>query len=216
MGDVETFDKYKNEKITKDERKDSKIKQAPIKIINNSLFGALGSGVAFNWSDNICAARITCSGRLALRQAIKWFEGYGLDPLLAVTDGINFGFPKTTKLCVEDNKEWTTDHEIPIDEAWTYNGKSGVAALIEKFNEDIMTSEWMSVDNDGEFISCYNLKRINYALLEEKEDDEGKPYNKVKVVGNTIKSATLPEYIEDFIDEALQLLLDGKGEEFIN
>ena len=79
-----------------------------------------------------------------------------------------------------------------------------------------MESEWMSVDNDGEFLSCYNLKRINYALLEEKKDDEGNTYNKVKLVGNSIKSATLPEYIEDFMDRGIRMILEGKGAEFVD
>jgi DNA polymerase elongation subunit (family B) len=217
LGDVETYEKYKNGTLTKDDRKEFKIKQAPIKILNNALFGALGSGVAFNWSDSICAARITCSGRLSLRQAIMWFfKRYKFKPLLAVTDGINFKYPRFTTSCFDNNKEWESNKELPIKEAWKYGDKVGLSAVIEKFNEEIMTSEFMSVDNDGEFVSCYNLKRINYALLENSEDDEGNLYHKVKVVGNTIKSSTLPEYIEDFIDKGLLMILEGRGEDFVN
>lgn len=216
LGDIETYEKYKNGNITKNDRKEFKIKQLPIKILNNSLFGALGSGIAFNWSDSVCAARITSSGRLSLRKAIMWFKDYGLEPLLAVTDGVNFKIPKTTRLCFDNDKNWHSDVDLPINEAWKFGDLVGLSAIIEKFNTEEMLSEFMSVDNDGEFLSCYNLKRINYALLEEKEDDDGNPYHKVKVVGNTIKSEALPEYIEEFIDNGLKLILEGKGEEFVN
>ena len=82
-----------------------KIKQLPIKILNNSLFGALGSAVSFNWSDNVCAARITCTGRLHLRHAIDYFTKYDCIALLAVTDGINFNYPEKTKIRVTDDSE---------------------------------------------------------------------------------------------------------------
>lgn len=206
--DMETYTKYVNNSFTQDERNLFKVKQLPIKILNNSLFGALGSGYAFNWSDNVCAARITCTGRLDLRHAISWFKSYGLTPLLAVTDGINFGIPDYTTIKFEDT---STLHDQPIgkiEEMWKYNGKVGLAALIEKYNKEEMKPPFMSVDNDGEFKACLNLSRINYAV----ETLEGK----IKFTGNTIKSKTMPEYIEDFIDKGMKLILDGKGEEFVD
>jgi hypothetical protein len=38
---------------------------------------------------------------------------------------------------------------------------------------------------------------------------------KIKLVGNTIKSKKLPLYIEEFLDKGLKLLLNGKGQEFV-
>jgi DNA polymerase elongation subunit (family B) len=206
--DHETYEKYVNDSFTTAERKLYKTKQLPIKILNNSLFGALGSGFAFNWSDNSCAARITCSGRLDLRYAISWFSDFGLVPLLAVTDGVNFGIPDYTNIMVDGDKVWKVRGMVKIEEAWKYNGEVGVAALIEKFNNEEMTSPFMSVDNDGEFKACLNLSRINYALLTDKD--------KIKLTGNTIKSKTMPEYIEEFIDKGLKLILEGKGDEFVD
>ena len=205
--DHDSYEKYQNDSFTKEERSLFKTKQLPIKILNNSLFGALGSGYAFNWSDNICAARITCSGRLELRHAINWFRSFGLDPLLAVTDGVNFGIPDTTTIKVTNEGISEGVNEGVIEEMWQYNGKAGVAALIEKFNVEEMQSEFMSVDNDGEFKACLNLSRINYALLTDKD--------KIKFTGNTIKSKTMPEYIEEFIDNGMKLILEGRGSEFV-
>ena len=206
--DHDTYDKYINNKFSKSERAMFKVKQLPIKILNNSLFGALGSGFAFNWSDNICAARITCSGRLSLRQAITWFKDYGLEPLLAVTDGVNFGIPDTTTIRITDEGVKYNEEEGSIEEMWKYGGEEGLGAIIAKFNDEQMKSEFMSVDNDGEFKSCLNLSRINYALLTDKD--------KVKLTGNTIKSKTMPEYIEDFVDAGMRMILEGQGVNFVN
>lgn len=216
--DHDTYHRYVNNLITDKDRASYKIKQLPIKILNNSLFGALGSAFAFNWSDNMCASRITCSGRLDLRYGISWFEQFDCIPLLAVTDGINFSIPETSKIIIsDDNIDRNNTEEISIEMAWKYKGKTGISALIEKYNVEEMKSEFMSVDNDGEFISCLNLSRINYALLEEKKNKKtGGLKKKVKLTGNTIKSKTMPEYIKDFIDKGMMLILNGKGEEFVD
>jgi hypothetical protein len=38
---------------------------------------------------------------------------------------------------------------------------------------------------------------------------------KIKLTGNTIKSKKLPLYIEDFLDNGVKMLLEGKGQDFI-
>lgn len=203
--DAELHKKYvSGHEFTKEERNLFKVKQLPIKIINNSLFGALGSGFAFLWSDTVCAARITCTGRLHLRHLVSWFKKYGCIPLLAVTDGVNFSFENTTWIGIDGNR---LEKETPIDEAWVYGEKKGISALVEKFNKEEMKPPFMSVDNDGVWKASLNLSRINYANMSED--------GKIKLTGNTIKSKILPEYIEDFIDKGLTLILEGKGQEFI-
>lgn len=214
--DHEIYIKYINNALTQAEILMSEIKQLPIKILNNSLFGALGSNISFNWSDNVCAARITCVGRIHLRHAISWFKPYGCTALLAVTDGINFQYPLMTKIRVTDEGTTEGATEGTIEEMWQYGGKTGIGALIKKFNAEEMRPPYMSVDNDGESISCLNLSRINYgtlALVKDKKTGELK--EKVKLTGNTIKSKVMPEYIEEFIDNGLSLILHGKGKEFV-
>lgn len=214
--DHETYVKFINNEILDSERSMFKVKQLPIKIINNSLFGALGSGVAFNWSDNFSAAKITSIGRIQLRKAVEYFRRFGLEPLLAVTDGVNFGIPDYTTIRVTNGNIEYDQPEGLIEDMWKFGDSVGVAALIDKFNDEEMIKPFMSVDNDGEFISCFNLSRINYALLQEKKDKKtGKVKEKVKLTGNTIKSKTMPEYIEDFINKGFELLLQGKGDEFV-
>ena len=214
--DHDTYNKYINGTLTDEERAMFKVKQLPIKILNNSLFGALGSGISFNWSDNICAARITCSGRLKLRHAISYFKRFGCDPLLAVTDGINFAIPDTTTIRVDENGIYYNQPEDTIENMWKFKNSEGISALINKYNAEEMVG-YLSVDNDGEFISCLNLSRINYGLLYNKKDKKtGEVSKKVKLTGNTIKSKTMPEYIEEFIDNGLKMILEGEGEQFIN
>jgi DNA polymerase elongation subunit (family B) len=224
--DPDSYYKYINDILTDFDRAMFKIKQLPVKILNNSLFGALGAGIAFNWSDNICAARITCTGRLHLRHAISWFRKYGCIPLFAITDGINFQIPFISNIVIGDNdliEDTILDHEIPIEEAWKFNGKIGVSALIDKFNDQIQRKakdrgkdSFISVDNDGDFISCLNLSKNNYAIMfNAKNKKTGKIEQKIKLVGNNIKSKGLPEYVDDFFHKGLRLILEDKGAEFV-
>ena len=215
--DHEAHDKYINDKLTAEDIAMFKVKQLPIKILNNSLYGALGSHISFNWSDNICAAWITSVARIELRHAIHWFSQYGCIALLAVTDGVNFKIPDFTHIRVNENGvDDSPKDEAPIDEMWVYGGKTGINALIEYFNDTEMKAPYMSVDNDGESTSCLNLARINYATLSPKKDKKtGKISEKIKLTGNTIKSKVMPEYIEEFIDKGLDLILHGKGKEFV-
>jgi DNA polymerase elongation subunit (family B) len=214
--DHEVHIKYLAGTITNADTSMFKIKQLPIKILNNSLFGALGSAVSFNWSDNVCAARITCTGRLHLRHAIHFFTKYDCVALLAVTDGINFNYPEKTKIRVTDDGEWIEEIERDVEEMWQYSGKKGLNAIIEKYNREEMASPYMSVDDDGDSISCLNLSRINYATLSlEKDKKTNEMKEKVKLTGNTIKSKVMPEYIEEFIDKGLTMILHGQGKEFV-
>ncbi|HPC09452.1 MAG TPA: 3'-5' exonuclease [archaeon] len=214
--DFELYIKYMNGILKDSDVSISKIKQLPLKILNNSLFGALGSNISFNWSDNVCAARITCIGRIQLRHAIKWFNDFGCIPLLAVTDGINFKIPnKTTIRIINDIVEYNQNEDI-IENMWVFDDEKGIDALIKKYNKEEMKPPYMSVDNDMENISCLNLSRINYATLTKKKDKKtNEMKNVVKLTGNTIKSKTMPEYIEDFIDNGINLILNGKEKEFI-
>jgi DNA polymerase elongation subunit (family B) len=219
--DHEAHVKYINNELTAYDIAMFKVKQLPIKILNNSQYGALGSHISFNWSDNVCAARITCTGRLHLRHAVKWFSNYNCIALLAVTDGINFNYPEKTTIKITDNGVF--DGAIDgaeaglIEEMWQYGGKTGIDALIEKYNKEEMKPPFMSIDNDGEAISCLNLSRINYAtLLMAKDKKTGELKEKIKLTGNTIKSKVMPEYIEEFIDNAFRMILHGQGKEFID
>jgi DNA polymerase elongation subunit (family B) len=219
--DPSVHKKYLTDSLTTADRAMFKVKQLPVKILNNSLFGALGSGASFNWSDGVCAARITCNGRLELRHAVSWFKKYGCLALLMVTDGINFQIPNRSNIYINSSGtapgvEGVMGYDGPIDEMWKYGDKTGIAALIEKFNKEEMKPPYMQIDYDGEFVSCLNLTRINYATLAlVKDKKSGEMKEKIKLTGNTIKSKVMPEYIEEFIDRGFELILHGKGKEFV-
>ena len=214
--DHHLYERYKNGDIKDFERKRFKVKQHPIKIINNSQFGSLGSGIAFNWSHNTSANRITVIARLKLRQAIIWFfENFELKPLYAVTDGINFEFPEKTKVKLTDEGINEGISEGIIEEMWQYHGKKGVDAVIEYYNDTIMEKPYMGVGNDGVYHSTYNVSRINFATLKYVKKN-GKKTKKISFTGNSLKSSTMPEYIEIFMNKGLELILEGKGKEFID
>lgn len=215
--DPEVHIRYVNNLLTSEDIAMFKVKQLPIKILNNSLYGALGSHISFNWSDNVCAARITSVARLELRHAIHWFSQFGCIALLAVTDGVNFKIPDYSHIRVtNEGVDYSPKDEGLIEDMWQYNGLTGIHALIEMFNDTEMAKPYMSVDDDGTSESCLNLARINYATLSlVKDKKNGGMKEKIKLTGNTIKSKVMPEYIEEFIDKGLDLILHGKGKEFV-
>ena len=174
-------------------------KQLPIKIFINSMFGALSAPQVFAWGDMYMGEQITCTGRQYLRMMIKFFMKRGYTPLVMDTDGVNFSKPdgwenrkyigKGLNWKVKPGKEYTGDD-----------------ADVAEFNDLFMRGE-MALDTDGTWPSCINLARKNYAVMDAK--------GKVKLTGNTIKSKKLPLYIEAFLDKGVKLLLEGKGQEFV-
>lgn len=224
---LDTRNKFKllssDDSLSKEEKSFYKTKQLPLKILNNSLFGALGSGVAFNWGENIVSAHITCAGRLHLRKMIEYFVGYNFKPILAVTDGVNFAIPKIVYKDIYGN---SIEGGMDVNNiVYFANGKEykGVSAIVERYNTEILQfsneeGRLVKVDDDGSFKASLTISRINYANLTydsiDKKTGNSLP-GKIKLTGNTIKSKTMPEYIADFIDKALYLILNNKPAEFV-
>ena len=174
--------------------------QLPIKIFINSLFGALSAPQVFHWGDMTQGEKITCTGRQYLRQMLKFFISKGYTPLLLDTDGINYSLPPNG---VDDIKYIGKGNSWLVEKGREYFGYD---ADVAEYNDTFMRGA-MGLDNDGTWKSCINLSRKNYATLEHK--------GKIKLTGNTIKSKKLPLYIEVFLDKGVRLLLEGKGDEFV-
>jgi DNA polymerase elongation subunit (family B) len=177
-------------------------KQLPLKILANSFFGAYGAPYIFNWGDSDCAEETTCRGRQYLRLMVKFFkEKYTFKPLLLDTDGVNFIIPNNIDEVkyITQASHWKTKHYEVGQEL------TGLDAVLAEFNETYMIGR-MGLDIDDICNATINFARKNYA-----NDIDGK----VKLVGNSIKSKAMPEYIEEFIDKSVRMLLDGKGYDFI-
>jgi DNA polymerase elongation subunit (family B) len=175
-------------------------KQLPIKIFINSMFGALSAPHVYYWGDMFMGEQITCTGRQYLRQMVKFFMKKGYTPTVLDTDGVNFSLPEEgvdDRLYIGKGLNW----KVKKDKEY-----KGCSADVAEFNDIFMRGE-MALDEDGVWKSCINLARKNYATLEYS--------GKVKLTGNTIKSKKLPLYIEDFLDKGVKMLLEGKGQEFI-
>lgn len=117
------------------------------------------------------------------------------------TDGFNFAIPKTVdeiKYFVKGSHRLTKSNEGET--------LSGLDAVVADFNEEYMIGR-MGLDVDDVADATINFSRKNYA---------NKIDGKTKLVGNTIKSSTLPGYIEDFINTGMTLLLDNEGKKFID
>jgi hypothetical protein len=174
-------------------------KQLPIKIFINSLFGALSAPQVFHWGDMDKGEMITCTGRQYLRMMINFFMDRGYTPLVMDTDGINFSVPEG----VEERRYVGKGLNWKVVDGKEYIGEE---ADVMEFNDLAMRGE-MALDTDGQWPACINLARKNYALITAK--------GKIKLTGNSIKSKKMPIYIEKFLDKGIKLLLDGKGQEFV-
>ena len=189
------------------DRKLYKIKQLPLKIFNNSEFGATGSEY-FNWGEVDPAEFTTSAGRQYLRKAINFFTSYDCKMLICDTDGINVSLPINIDFDIDKKP---LKEPIPFSEL-TYIDRDnkehkGVKALLKKFNTELLFGEYMKVDDDGRWLSNINLARKNYINLDSD--------NKVKTTGNTLKSSNLEAYIVDFIGQTMKPLLTNNGKEFV-
>ena len=191
---AEWYDKDKKKSLSYDR------KQLPIKIFINSMFGALSAPHVYAWGDMDSGERITCTGRQYLRMMLKFFMKRGYTPLVCDTDGMNFSLPESgvdDRVYVGQGLNW----KVKIGKEY-----KGYDADVAEFNDTFMKGE-MALDCDGTWVSCINLARKNYAVMEHN--------GKIKLTGNSIKSKKLPLYIEDFLDVAVKFLLEGKGKEFV-
>lgn len=195
--------KLLNEEIQKFESEESANdkKQLPFKIFGNSFFGSFGAPHIFNWGDLSCAEKTTCIGRQSLRLMIKWFSDRGYKPIVGDTDGFNFQMPSESEL---SNRHYVGKGlNRNTKEGKEYNG---VEADVAEFNDLFMRYKMgLGIDEYAE--STINFSRKNYA------DNLGN--GKIKLVGNSIKSKKMPLYVEKFLNKAIELLLFGKGQEFL-
>ena len=195
---------YKNlasEYYSKDKKKSESYgrKQLPIKIFINSMFGSLSAPQVFPWGDMNMGEKVTCTARQYLRQMVRFFMDKGYDPLVMDTDGVNFSCPED----VESRSYVGLGNNELVKKDKSYSGSE---ADVAEYNDLFMRGE-MGLDTDGQWPSCINVARKNYALL--------MPNGTVKLTGNSIKSKKIQGYLEEFIDVGLRLLLEGKGADFV-
>jgi len=177
-------------------------KQLPIKIFINAYFGSLSAPQVFPWGDMNMGETITCTGRQCLRMMIMFFMNKGYKPLVMDTDGVNFETPDTINTHVYIG---IGNNEL-VELGKEYKG---IEADTAEFNDLFMRNE-MGLDIDYTAPACINVSRKNYIIKLIKKGKEV-----IKLTGNTIKSKKLQEYIVEFLDEGLKLLLNGDGLSFV-
>jgi DNA polymerase elongation subunit (family B) len=170
-------------------------KQLPIKILNNSQYGALCAPTVYPWSEMDKGEEVTCRGRNYLRKMIEYFTDRKFKPILIDTDGCNFSYEDVDLnfQYIGKGLNWKVDK----DKVYT-----GLEAYCAEFNDTYQRGV-MALDIDELWETNINLARKNYAGLKLKDGKQEK-----KLVGNSIKSKTIPTYIEEFIDDTFNLLLD--------
>ena len=192
-------------------------KQLPLKIFGNSFFGSYGAPNVFPWASIACAERTTCTGRMALRLMIYKFTKLGYQPIVGDTDGFNFQLPTEDKFrYTEENPYISPGVSRETKEGVEYVGfRADVAEFNDLYMKDFHYGpncvNKMGLGIDEVVSATINFSRKNYA---DYFPDEEFPKD-VKMVGNTIKSKKMPEYISKFLEKGIRLLLRKKGQEFI-
>lgn len=192
-------------------------KQLPLKIFGNSFFGSYGAPNVYPWGSIPCAERTTCTGRMSLRLMIYWFTKLGYQPIVGDTDGFNFKLPEDDKFrYTKENPYISPGLSRETKEGAEYTGfKADVAEFNDLFMKDFHYGpncvNKMGLGIDEIVDATINFSRKNYA---DYFPDEEFPKD-VKMVGNTIKSKKMPEYISKFLEKGIRLLLRKQGQEFI-
>lgn len=136
--------------------------------------------------------------------------------ILSNTDGFNFKLPDTYRY-TEENPYISTGKSRETEKGKSY---TGYKADVAEFNDVFMCDKHyapnavnkMGLGIDEIVDSTINFSRKNYADYFPE-----KPYPEdVKLVGNTVKSKKMPEYIAKFLDKGIRLLLQGNGQGFLD
>ena len=207
------INKFKEElKEANAEKNANDKKQSPLKVLGNSVFGSFGAPSIFPFGNSNAAERVTCIGRQCLRLMISHFNKLGYEPIVGDTDGFNFQMP------TDDKFRYTKEHPYISNGGGrnSVKGKAyvGVDADVCEFEDMYFNHAWngginkMGLGIDEFCDSTINFSRKNYADLLEN--------GKTKKVGNTIKSRRMAGYIDNFLNPAIDMLLHGKGWEFLN
>ena len=184
-------------------------KQLPLKILANSFFGSFGAPDVFPFGDVICAEMTTCIGRQCLRLMISHFTNIGYTPIVGDTDGFNFQMPLEFRY-TSDNPYIGKGLGRNVEKGKAY---TNVDADVAEFEDLYLSKPFngginkMGLGIDEYCDATINFSRKNYADLLEN--------GKTKKVGNTIKSRRMSGYIENFLDEGIDLLLRGDGQKFL-
>lgn len=138
--------------------------------------------------------------------------------IISNTDGFNFQLPDSQDFRYTEEHPYISpglSRETKKDEKYT-GFKADVAEFNDLFMKDFHYSpnsvNKMGLGIDEVVDATINFSRKNYA---DYFPDEKFPKD-VKMVGNTIKSKKMPEYIAKFLEKGIRLLLQQKGQEFLN
>lgn len=133
------------------------------------------------------------------------------------TDGFNFQLPPDESYRYTKDKPYIgkgSNREVKLNKEYI-----GYEADVAEFNDLYMNKVYspvgvqkMGLGIDEIVDATINFSRKNYA-----DYFPNKPFPKdVKMVGNTIKSKKMPEYIAKFLSKGIRLLLQGNGQAFIS
>ena len=135
--------------------------------------------------------------------------------VISNTDGFNFKLPDTFRY-TEENPYISTGLSRVTEKGKKYTGfQADVAEFNDLYMKDFHYGpncvNKMGLGIDEIVAATINFSRKNYADYFPEEEFP----KDIKMVGNTIKSKKMPEYISKFLSVGIRLLLQNKGQEFL-
>ena len=138
--------------------------------------------------------------------------------MLHNTDGFNFQLPDDSKYrYTKEHPYISTGMSRETEKDKEYTGfKADVAEFNDLYMRDFHYSP-LGINKMGLGIDEVVSATINFARKNYADYFPDKPFpDDVKMIGNTIKSKKMPEYIAKFLAKGIRLLLQGKGKEFLD
>lgn len=202
--------------------------QLIFKKLGNSFFGSFGCPSVFNFADLDAAEKTTCLGRMQLRIMIAYFhtigekyfpslskeeqQKYNYIPIVGDTDGFDFKLPEKYRY-TEDNPYIGKGLNRESKLGKKYIGNE---ADVAEFNDTLLSKTYNGAEENlsglgiDEYVTAsINIARKNYLCLMEEDGS-------IKKVGNTMKSRKMSGYLQKFINNACDMLIQGDGYGFLN
>lgn len=179
------------------------------KRLGVSFFGMYGAPHVSPFASTENAELTTCIGRQCLRLMVSHFKKLGYEPIVGDTDGINWTVPQSYRYNVTSpyiGKGLNRN----VDKGKEYVGcEADVAEFNELyFNDRLSATCRMGLGIDEHIDAEICLSRKNYVNYYADKDS-------VHMTGNIMKSRSLPDYISEFLEKGIRMLLKGDGKGFV-
>lgn len=179
------------------------------KRLGVSFFGMYGAPQISPFASTENAELTTCIGRQCLRLMVSHFKRLGYEPIVGDTDGINWCGPSNYRYSVTSPYVGKGVNRYVVKGQEYVGYEADVAEFNELyFNNSAFDTCRMGLGIDERIDAEICLSRKNYVNYYSEKGN-------IHMTGNIMKSRALPDYIVEFLDKGVRMLLKGDGKGFV-